>query len=90
MPMQAMLRKLTPGLAFAAISALTVTGCGSSSTGGSGSGSTTMNLGVIYPFTGANADQGGIGMAGCLAGVGLDVDLDERGGGGRAGSTARW
>jgi ABC-type branched-subunit amino acid transport system substrate-binding protein len=70
MPMQAMLRKLTPGLAFAAISALTVTGCGSSSTGGSGSGGTAMNLGVIYPFTGANADQGGIGMAGCLAGVG--------------------
>jgi ABC-type branched-subunit amino acid transport system substrate-binding protein len=29
-----------------------------------------MNIGVIYPFTGANADEGGIGMAGCLAGAG--------------------
>jgi branched-chain amino acid transport system substrate-binding protein len=28
-----------------------------------------MNIGVIYPFTGANADEGGIGMAGCLAGA---------------------
>jgi branched-chain amino acid transport system substrate-binding protein len=28
-----------------------------------------MNIGVIYPFTGSNADQGGIGMAGCLSGV---------------------
>jgi branched-chain amino acid transport system substrate-binding protein len=28
-----------------------------------------MNIGVIYPFTGANADQGAIGMAGCLTGV---------------------
>ena len=25
--------------------------------------------GVIYPFTGANADQGAVGMAGCLAGI---------------------
>jgi ABC-type branched-subunit amino acid transport system substrate-binding protein len=67
--MQALLRKLTPGLAVAAASVLTVTGCGSSSSGGSGSGGTAMNLGVIYPFTGANADQGGIGMAGCLTGA---------------------
>jgi branched-chain amino acid transport system substrate-binding protein len=28
-----------------------------------------MNIGVIYPFTGANADEGGIGMAGCLTGA---------------------
>jgi branched-chain amino acid transport system substrate-binding protein len=28
-----------------------------------------MNIGVVYPFTGANADEGGIGMAGCLSGV---------------------
>ncbi|HEX9539272.1 MAG TPA: ABC transporter substrate-binding protein [Streptosporangiaceae bacterium] len=68
--MQALLRKVTPGLAIAAASALAVTGCGSSSSGGSGSSGSTMNIGVIYPFTGANADQGGIGMAGCLAGVG--------------------
>jgi branched-chain amino acid transport system substrate-binding protein len=59
-----------PGLALLAASALAVAGCGSSSAGGSGSGgSGTMNLGVIYPFTGANADQGAIGMAGCLTGV---------------------
>jgi ABC-type branched-subunit amino acid transport system substrate-binding protein len=69
MPMQALLRKLTPGLAITAVSALAVTGCGSSSGGGSGSGGTSMNIGVIYPFTGANADEGGIGMAGCLTGA---------------------
>jgi ABC-type branched-subunit amino acid transport system substrate-binding protein len=28
-----------------------------------------MNIGVIYPFTGANADQGAVGMAGCLTGI---------------------
>jgi branched-chain amino acid transport system substrate-binding protein len=68
--MKALLRRLMPGLALLAVSALAVAGCGSSSTGGSGSGgSGTMNLGVIYPFTGANADQGAIGMAGCLTGV---------------------
>lgn len=69
--MQALLRKLTPGLAIAAASALAVAGCGSSSSGSSGSGgSAVMNIGVIYPFTGANADEGGIGMAGCLSGAG--------------------
>lgn len=29
----------------------------------------TLNIGVIYPFTGSNADQGAVGMAGCLTGV---------------------
>jgi ABC-type branched-subunit amino acid transport system substrate-binding protein len=29
----------------------------------------TLTIGVIYPFTGANADQGATGMAGCLSGV---------------------
>src|SRR5713226_7403055 len=67
MPMQALLRRLTPGLAIAAASAFAMTGCGSSASGGSGSA--TMNIGVIYPFTGANADEGGIGMAGCLTGA---------------------
>src|SRR5256885_1700358 len=68
--MEALVRRLTPGLALLAASALAVAGCASSSTGGSGSGgSAPMNIGVIYPFTGANADQGAIGMAGCLTGV---------------------
>src|SRR5215472_17365662 len=65
--MEALHRRLTRGLALLAASALAVAGCGSSS-GGSG-GSAAMNIGVIYPFTGANADQGAIGMAGCLTGV---------------------
>jgi branched-chain amino acid transport system substrate-binding protein len=43
------------------------------STGGSGGsasgGGSTLNIGVIYPFTGANADQGAVGMAGCLSGI---------------------
>ena len=52
--------------------------CGSSSSGGSGksgsgggssSGGGTLNIGVIYPYTGANADQGAVGMAGCLSGI---------------------
>ncbi|MDQ1484971.1 MAG: hypothetical protein QOJ62_664 [Actinomycetota bacterium] len=29
----------------------------------------TLTIGVIYPFTGANADQGAVGMAGCLSGI---------------------
>lgn len=41
---------------------------GSSSSSGSSSGG-TLNIGVIYPFTGANADQGAVGMAGCLSGI---------------------
>lgn len=65
--MGALLRKLSPGLAIAASAALTLGGC--ASTGGSSGGSAIMNIGVIYPFTGANADEGGIGMAGCLSGV---------------------
>ena len=44
------------------------TGGGSSSAGSSSGG--TLNIGVIYPFTGANADQGAVGMAGCLSGIG--------------------
>src|SRR5215813_13972886 len=68
--MEAQVRRLMPALALLVASALAVAGCGSSSTGGSGSGgSGAMNIGVIYPFTGANADQGAIGMAGCLTGV---------------------
>src|SRR5215831_13729474 len=68
--MEALVRRLMPGLALLAASALAAAGCSSSSTGGSGSGgSGTMNLGGIYPFTETNADQGAIGMAGCLTGV---------------------
>jgi len=66
--MQALLRRFTLAPVMMAASALAVAGCGSSSTGGSGSGG-TLNIGVIYPFTGSNADQGAIGMAGCLTGV---------------------
>src|SRR6266568_1422134 len=57
----------------AAVTALTVVAlsvlvaCGSSSSGGSKGG--TLNIGVIYPYTGANADQGAVGTAGCLAGI---------------------
>jgi ABC-type branched-subunit amino acid transport system substrate-binding protein len=38
--------------------------------GGSGGSGGTLNIGVIYPFTGPNADQGTTGMAGCLSGIG--------------------
>src|SRR5690348_16420119 len=67
--MQALVRRLTPGLALMTASAFTVAGCASSSSQNPGSGSGTMNIGVIYPFTGLNADQGAIGMAGCLTGA---------------------
>lgn len=68
--MVALLRRLLPGLAFAVASALAVAGCASAGGSGSGpGGSSTLNLGVIYPFTGANADEGAIGMAGCLTGI---------------------
>jgi branched-chain amino acid transport system substrate-binding protein len=61
-------------LAAAACAATTLAACGSSSssstssTGSTGGGK--QNIGVIYPFTGANADQGAVGMAGCLSGIG--------------------
>src|SRR5919201_4699599 len=49
---------------------LVVAACGgSSSTGGGSKGGGTVTIGVIYPYTGANADQGAVGMAGCLSGI---------------------
>src|SRR2546427_1579339 len=60
-------------LALAAAATLTFAACGNSSTSGNSSSShagQTLNIGVIYPFTGDNASQGGVGMAGCLAGIG--------------------
>ena len=51
----------------AAVLAVFAAACGG---GGSGEAGSTLNIGVIYPFTGANADQGTTGMAGCLAGIG--------------------
>jgi len=62
-------------LALAAAVAVVGAACGgSTSTGTSGSSGAsasgqTLNIGVIYPYTGANADQGAVGMAGCLAGI---------------------
>lgn len=50
----------------AAALALLAAGCGG---GGSGENGSTLNIGVIYPFTGPNADQGTTGMAGCLSGI---------------------
>src|SRR6266516_198965 len=67
--MRAFIVGLKPGLAVLAAAAFAASGCASSSSQNSGSGSGTMNIGVIYPFTGANADQGAIGMAGCLTGA---------------------
>jgi ABC-type branched-subunit amino acid transport system substrate-binding protein len=68
------LRKLVIAQAIVLAPVIAVAACSSPSPGdSSGGGSThsggTMNIGVIYPFTGANADEGGIGMAGCLAGI---------------------
>ena len=61
------LRKLGIAQAIVLASVFAASACSSSSPGSSSGG--TMNVGVIYPFTGANADEGGIGMAGCLAGI---------------------
>jgi branched-chain amino acid transport system substrate-binding protein len=61
--------------ALAAAGAVTVAlaACGGSSTSGSVGGNSlagqTLNIGVIYPYTGDNAVQGAIGTAGCLAGI---------------------
>jgi len=65
------LHRLMPALTLLGAATLVLAACGgsSSSNGSGGSAPKTMNIGVIYPFTGANADQGAIGMAGCLAGV---------------------
>jgi ABC-type branched-subunit amino acid transport system substrate-binding protein len=62
------LRKLLAGLTVAMVSAATLVACSKSSESGP-SGGGTMTIGVIYPFTGASADQGPIGMAGCLSGA---------------------
>ncbi len=65
----------TAGQAVVVCAALVLAACSSSSSGStspSGSASTggaTLNIGVIYPYTGANADQGAVGMAGCLSGI---------------------
>jgi ABC-type branched-subunit amino acid transport system substrate-binding protein len=40
--------------------------CGSSSSGSGGQ----LTIGVLYPYTGPNADQGAVGTAGCTAGIG--------------------
>jgi ABC-type branched-subunit amino acid transport system substrate-binding protein len=57
------------------MSVIALAACGSSSSSSSGSG--PLNIGVIYPFTGANANQGETGMAGCLTGV---TQINEAGG----------
>jgi ABC-type branched-subunit amino acid transport system substrate-binding protein len=44
--------------------ALAIASCGSSASSGG-----TLNIGVIYPFTGANANFGALSIAGCLAGI---------------------
>src|SRR5947208_272659 len=56
-------------LAAAASATVALAACSSSPTGTSSSSGGTLNIGVIYPYTGANADQGAVGMAGCLAGI---------------------
>src|ERR1700736_256459 len=63
--------RLLSTLAAAAAVTVTLAACGGSAATGSGSSGSggTMNIGVIYPFTGDNAVQGAVGMAGCLAGV---------------------
>jgi hypothetical protein len=66
------LRKLLIVPAVVLMSTAGAMACSSSSSGtasGTAAAGGTMNIGVIYPFTGANADEGGIGMAGCLAGI---------------------
>lgn len=71
---------LAAGVAVASAAAIaacgstsaTSSGSGGGSAGASGSGGSSgsaLNIGVIYPFTGANADQGAVGMAGCLSGI---------------------
>jgi ABC-type branched-subunit amino acid transport system substrate-binding protein len=52
--------------ATATLAAATVS---ASATSASSAASGTLNIGVIYPFTGANASQGAVGIAGCLVGV---------------------
>jgi ABC-type branched-subunit amino acid transport system substrate-binding protein len=71
-----------PAVSCALALTIALASCGSSSSGSGGTSSSgggasqggssqggALNIGVIYPFTGANADQGAVGMAGCLAGV---------------------
>src|ERR1700730_8512561 len=60
-------------VALAAVAAATATlaaaAVSASATSASSAAGGTLNIGVIYPFTGANASQGAVGIAGCLVGV---------------------
>jgi ABC-type branched-subunit amino acid transport system substrate-binding protein len=53
--------------AMATLAAATVSASATSASSAASGG--TLNIGVIYPFTGANASQGAVGLAGCLVGV---------------------
>jgi ABC-type branched-subunit amino acid transport system substrate-binding protein len=56
-------------LAAAAAVTVAVAACGGSATTGSSGSGGTLNIGVIYPYTGDNAVQGAVGTAGCLTGI---------------------
>ena len=71
------LRKLLAGLTVMVMSTAVLAACSKSSGKSDSSGSGTLTIGVIYPFTGASADQGPIGMAGCLAGA---AEVNDAGG----------
>jgi branched-chain amino acid transport system substrate-binding protein len=63
------LHQLLSRLAAAAAVTVAVAACGGAAGSGSSISSSTLNIGVIYPFTGDNAVQGAVGMSGCLAGI---------------------
>jgi ABC-type branched-subunit amino acid transport system substrate-binding protein len=60
------------GLRLAACAAAVTTAAALAACGGSSSssGGGKLTIGVLYPYTGANADQGAVGTAGCTAGIG--------------------
>jgi ABC-type branched-subunit amino acid transport system substrate-binding protein len=56
-------------LAAATAVMVTVTACGGAAGSASSSSGGTLNIGVIYPFSGENAHQGAQALAGCLAAI---------------------
>jgi branched-chain amino acid transport system substrate-binding protein len=56
-------------LAAAAAVTVALAACGGSATTGSSGSGGTLNIGVIYPYTGDNSNQGQVGTAGCLTGI---------------------
>src|ERR1700730_16485764 len=61
--------RLLNTLAAATAVMVTITACGGAAGSASSSSGVTLNIGVIYPFSGDNVHQGVQALAGCLSAI---------------------